>query len=133
MASQTPGAINVEPADLRDLTDFGRQFDLAAPDVEARLVAFAADSMTNVGAAELQRRVASPRQGTARNPPSQAEQALLSFAKAPSLTRALGALTQLRQSPSLRVYRPEVLRSCISTMQYAVQDNCSFHEATERK
>jgi len=133
MASQTPGAINVEPADLRDLTDFGRQFDLDAPDAVARLVAFAGDLMTNVRATELQRRVKSLRQGTAHNPPNQAEQALLSFANAPSLTRALRVLTQLQQSPGVRVYRPEILRSCVSAMQRVVQDNCSFHEATERE
>lgn len=133
MASQTPGAINVEPADMRDLTDFGRRFNPGAPDAVAQLVTFAADTMTNVGAVELQRRVTSLRRGTARNPPNPVEQAMLSFVNSPSMANAMAALVQIQHGPGVRVYRPEILRSCVSAMQSAAQENCTFHEATERE
>lgn len=133
MASQTPGAINVEPADLRDLTDFGQRFSPEAPDAVDQLVTFAAETMTNVGAAELQRRVASLSKGTARNPPNPVEQALLDFANVPNLSKAMDALIQIQHGPGVRVYRPEILRSCVAAMQRATQEHCSFHEATERE
>lgn len=133
MASKTPGAINVEPADLRDLTDFGKRFDFTAPGSVARLVHFAGELMTNVGAVELQRRVASLQKGTARNAPNPGEHAVLAFANAPSLVTALNALQRIRELPGVRVYRPDVLRSCLAAMQWASDGNCSFHEATEKE
>ena len=58
-ASQTPGAVTVEAVDLKDLVSFARNFDLAAPDALERLAQFAQSVMTNVGAADLVRRVQS--------------------------------------------------------------------------
>lgn len=133
MASQTPGATAVEPADLRDLIDFGQNFDLAAGDSLARLVSFAGEVMTNVGVPELLRRVNSLRQGTARNPPTVAEAAIVQFADAPSLTFALNALTQIMEQPDVRVYRPAVLRCCMVAMQAASDGSCTFHAATLRE
>lgn len=133
MASQTPGAMNVEPADFRDLTDFGQGFNVASPDAVARLVAFAGEMMTNVGATELQRRVVSLRQGTARNAPTVAEHAVVEFANTPNLTTALNALVQIREQPNVRVYRPDVLRACMAAMHGAADGSCTFHEATVRE
>jgi len=133
VASQTPGAINVEPADLADLVDFGRQFDLAATNVVARLVEFAGGVMTNVGAAELQKRVATLRKGKARKPPSSAEHAVVSFANEPSLARAAEAILSIKAAPGVRVYRPEMLRSCLAAIQTAVGGGCTLLEATERE
>jgi DNA helicase-2/ATP-dependent DNA helicase PcrA len=70
MASQTPGATLVEKADLEDLTEFARTFTVDAADAAQRLIVFLADIMTNVGAAELVRRLDSLLRGTARNPPT---------------------------------------------------------------
>ena len=50
-AGKTPGAITVESVDLRDLTDFAKDFDVRAPDALQKLVSFAAKVMINVGAA----------------------------------------------------------------------------------
>ena len=77
MASQTPGATAVEPVDLADLTSFGQQFDLQAADALTRLVNFASDVMTQVGVATLLARLDSLRRGTARNPATPAEAALM--------------------------------------------------------
>lgn len=130
MASRTPGATIVEPVDLKDLTDFGQSFNVAAGDALPRLVEFAGEMMTNVGAAELLRRVNSLRQGTARNPPTPAEVAVVAFAGAPSLTSACNALAQISEEPSVRAYRPEVLRGCMKAMRRASDGSCSFYAAT---
>jgi hypothetical protein len=82
-ASQTPGAVTVEAVDLKDLVSFARNFDLAAPDALDRLTQFGQSVMTNVGAADLVRRVQSLARGTARNPPTDVEQAALAFVGAP--------------------------------------------------
>ncbi len=69
-ASQTPGAVTVEAVDLKDLVSFARDFDLGAPGALEKLARFAQKLMTNVGAADLIRRVQSLTRGTARNPPN---------------------------------------------------------------
>ena len=69
--------------DLKDLVSFARNFDLAAPDALDRLTQFGQSVMTNVGAADLVRRVQSLARGTARNPPTDVEQAALAFVGAP--------------------------------------------------
>lgn len=133
IASQTPGAINVEPADLADLADFALGFEIGAPDAVAQLVSFAGEVMTNVGASELQRRVVSLRQGTARKPPNPSEDAVVHFANEPSLVTALEALLHIKAAPGVRVYRPEILRSCLAAMHAAKDGTYTFREAAERE
>ncbi|GGC93597.1 hypothetical protein GCM10011396_46140 [Undibacterium terreum] len=133
IASRTPGAINVEPADLRDLTDFGLRFNVGAPDAVTQLVGFAGELMTNVGSAEMQRRVASIRAGTARNPATPAEHAVVTFANTPNLNTALNALIQIREQAHVRVYRPDILRSCMNAMQMASDGSCTFQQAAQRE
>jgi hypothetical protein len=133
IASQTPGAINVEPADLDDLAKFSVAFDLAQTDSVTRLITFAGELMTNVGASALERRVKSLRQGTARNPPTPAEHALVFYATEPSYVNALQALNEIRGTSGVRVYRPDIFRSCLSAMQAAHDGSTTFHEAAERE
>jgi DNA helicase-2/ATP-dependent DNA helicase PcrA len=107
MASQTPGATAVEPVDLADLTTFGQQFNLQALDALTRLVHFAAETMTQVGAA-----------------------ALVSFAVAPTFPLAWVALRALSRQENARVYRPDVLYGCLRAMQAAATGRCTFAVAT---
>lgn len=130
LASRTPGASTVEPVDMRDLIDFGRNFNLQAPDSVNRLVEFAASLMANIAPTELLRRLTSLRQGTARNPPTVAEASLVSFALAPTLTSALNAVARLSEQPGVRVYRPEILRSLLTAMQAAADGSCTLQTAT---
>lgn len=129
LASQTPGATTVEQVGLDDLTNFARRFNVAAADALAQLVGFAASLMTGVGATELLRRVLSIRQGRARNVPTVAEAAAVTFAEAPSLGTALTLLTRLSEQDGTRVYRPEILRCCFSAMQTAIGNGSTFHSA----
>jgi len=133
MASHTPGATNVESVDLKDLTDFGQSFEVSAEDSLVRLVTFAGNVMTNVGATELLRRVSSIQRGTARNPPTPTEAAVVAFANAPSLTSALNALTAIKEQPNVRAYRPEILRCCMVAIQAASDGSCTLHNATIRE
>jgi len=129
MASQTYGATTVEAVDLRDVTKFGRQFDLTDARVLESLVSFATNLITGVGEAELLRRVQSLARGTARNKASAAEEAALTFQRAPSFASAQALLLALEDAPIARVYRPEALRVLQSALTTAAQGHCTFAEA----
>ena len=130
LASQTPGGTVVETVDLRDLTSFGRQFDPVAPDATSRLLAFAGSLMTSLAVAQTLQRLNSIRDGRARNPPTDAEAALLEFEQTRTLHSARRAITCLRAQSNVRVYRHEVLERCLRAMGRAADGHCSFHEAT---
>jgi DNA helicase-2/ATP-dependent DNA helicase PcrA len=133
MASQTPGATAVEPVDLADLTNFGLTFSLQAADAATRLVNFAAETMTQVGAAAILPRMDTLRRGTARTPPTPAEAALVAFAATPTYPLAAEALRALTRQAHARVYRPEVLYGCLRAMENAAGGGCTFVEATVRE
>lgn len=132
-ASQTPGAITVEAVDLRDLVAFARAFDLSAPDALERIANFAQSVMRNVGAADLVRRVQSLTRGTARNPPTDAETAAISFVRAPSHRTAADVLVEIGKQAGVSAHRPAVLRACIRALQLCGGTvGLSFHEAAIR-
>jgi len=132
-ASQTPGAVTVEAVDLRDLISFAQTFDLAAPDALERLAEFAQRMMTNVGAADLLRRVQSLIRGTARNPPTDAEMAALGFVRSPSHRAAIDLLVEIGREGGVRTHRPAVMRACIKALQLCGgTDGLSFHDAAIR-
>ncbi|MBN8948661.1 MAG: AAA family ATPase [Rhodanobacter sp.] len=132
IASQTPGATTVEAADLRDLTTFGRSFDPASPNALKTLVGFATGLMTNLGAAELHRRVETLTKGNGRKEATAREAAVMAFRATPSIRTALEAMRALEDAPDVRVYRPEVLHVCKAAMQAAATGECSFYEAIIR-
>jgi UvrD-like helicase family protein len=116
-ASQTPGAVTAESVDMRDLVDFARDFDLAAPKALDIVVRFAATVMTNVGPDDLLARVASLRSGRARREASEAETAALAFAARPSYAGASALLAAISADAGVRTHRPAVLRGCHRVLQ----------------
>ncbi|UYY85583.1 ATP-dependent helicase [Alcaligenes sp. SMD-FA] len=130
IASVVHGASTVEALDLRDLTDFARTFDPALTDSTRHLVEFAAEMMTNLGGAELQRRLMSLRGGTAKKEANAIETACLVYGGAPSYSAAVTLLEKLEANPEVRVYRHEVLHVLKSSLRIASRGNCSFYEAT---
>lgn len=116
-ACQTPGAATVEAVDLRDLISFARAFDLNTPDAPELLAQFAQRVMSNVGAADLIRRVRSLIQGTARKPPTEVERVMLAFVQAPSHRAAADVLVAIGKENDVRAYRPAVLRACIQALE----------------
>jgi hypothetical protein len=130
VASVTPGASTVEALELGDLTDFARMFDPTHADSTRHLVEFAAETMTNLGGAVLQRRLASLRGGTAKKCANAVEAACLVYGLAPSFAAAATLLEQLDAAPDVRVFRYEVLHVLKSALRAASGDGCTFYEAT---
>ncbi|MCY4108588.1 MAG: UvrD-helicase domain-containing protein, partial [Chloroflexi bacterium] len=92
IARQTPGAITVEAVELKDLVEFASSFDLRADDALTRLVEFAKSVMTKVEAPQFLGRIKTLTRGTARKQASPAEQAALTFVRAPSESTAMNVL-----------------------------------------
>ena len=124
--SQTPGATSVEAVDLGDLIGFARRFNPHAADALNQLINFAADLMTQVGAANLLARVEIIRQGRARTPSAPAEAAAVAFSNAPSLGAALHLLLQLEDQANARVFRPEMLHCCRSAKAGSARSSSSW-------
>lgn len=133
IASRTPGAVTVENVDLRDFVDFARRFDFDAADAFSKLASFAGDVMTNVGAPDLIKRVASLRAGTARRAPSNTEQAALDFCIAPSSKSAANLLVDINRESGVRQHRPAVLRACIKALEQCDgSEGNTFYDAAVR-
>lgn len=133
LACSIPGATTVETVELSDLIEFGYAFDLSSPTSTHTLIDFAAQVMTQVGGAGLKKRTESLLRGSAVKAASEAENAVIQFASAPSFDRAAEVLSQLQRQNGARVYRPEVLYSCLRALRYASGGTCTFSEATLRE
>jgi len=130
IASMTPGATTVEALDLKDLTAFAKWFNPAHVDSTEHLLNFAADMMTNLGGAELKRRLGSLRAGTARKEANHVEAACLAYGAAPSLEAAANLLDLLQDGPDVRVYRYETLHVMQAALRAAHGGGVTFYEAT---
>jgi AAA domain len=117
IAGQTPGAVTVESVDLKDLVEFARDLNLAAPDALDRVVHFAGSVMINVGAPDLLQRVNSLQRGTARKEPTDVERAALSFKASPSAQSAADLLVAIGKEGGVRPHRPAVLRASLKALQ----------------
>jgi AAA domain len=131
-ASQTPGASTVEAVDLQDLIAFGNSFDVGSPHAIGQLLALAQSVMTNVGVAELTRRLESLARGTARNPPTEAESCALAFGRAPSHAAAAALLSELRARPNVRVHRPAIFYGVLKALREASAGPVPLAEAARR-
>jgi DNA helicase-2/ATP-dependent DNA helicase PcrA len=89
--------------------------------------------MTNVGAADLIRRVRSLFRGTARNPPTAVERTALAFTQTPSYRGAVDVLIEINKEAGVRAHRPAVLRACIKALQLCEgTDGLKFYDAAIR-
>lgn len=129
LTSQTPGATVVEAVDLMDLVNFAQGFIPAAADSLTRLGAFATSIMTGVGQAQLIARVQSIRNGRNNNPPTAIEAIAVAYANAPTLTGAAELLHAFSEQRGTRVYRPEVLRCCLTAMGMAANGAVALYDA----
>lgn len=129
LTSQTPGATAVEAVDLGDLIQFTRNFDPTGPDALNVLLDFAASIMTGVGSAALLARVQVLRNGRPRNPPTRIEAAAVAMAAAPSVSQAANLLEAFRDRQGAHVFRPELLRCCLSALRTAAGGAVSLHAA----
>ena len=115
------------------MVSFARDFNLGAPAALEQLARFAQRIMTNVGAADLLRRVRSLTRGTARNPPTDVEQAALAFVRESSNRAAVNLLVEIGKEGGVRTHRPAVLRACIKALQLSDgTEGLTFHDAAIR-
>ena len=131
-ASLIPGASTVEAVDLQDLINFANSFDVAAPNALGKLLELAQSVMTNVGVAELKRRLEALARGTAKNPPSDVEIRALEFLRTPSLSGAAMLLSELRALPNVRVHRPAILYGVLKALREASSGVVSLADAARR-
>ena len=129
-ASQIPGAVTVEAVDLRDMVVFARDLDFTAPNALQLIVEFASSVMTNVGAADLLRRVGVLERGAERREASEVETLALGFKVAPSPETAAVLLSAISREGGVRTHRPAVLRACLKALNACDgAAGISFHEA----
>lgn len=114
LTSQTPGATAVEAVDYRDLVLFARGFDLHSADALEKIVKFASNFMTQVGATNFLSRIQTIRNGRSRSELTLSEVAAIAFISEPSFDKVLKLISELEQQPNARVYRPEIFR-CLNT------------------
>uniref|UniRef100_UPI0033425E96 UvrD-helicase domain-containing protein n=1 Tax=Castellaniella defragrans TaxID=75697 RepID=UPI0033425E96 len=129
IARSTPGVTTIEAVDHKDLTQFGRSFDINAPSAIEDLISFSSTLMANTNAATLIKRLASLKSGKARKDANSLEKICLDFSQQPSMAKALAVLQEISAAPKVRVYRPEVLHICRSAMRVAADRNSSFYDA----
>lgn len=132
VASAIPGAITVEAVDLRDLVKFAEALNLGSPKVVSVVAEFAESLMTNVGSADLIKRIETLQQGRARRAASEVEEAAMALSREPTLPQVLNLLVSINKEAGVRTYRPAILRGCIRALETASGQNVTFHEAAIR-
>lgn len=129
LTSQIPGATVVENVELTDLVGFSRNFDPRAANGMELLVRFASSLMTGIGPAALLPRVQSIQNGRNRTPPSPIEHITVTYSDAPSLASAAELLEHYSRLRETHLYRPEMLRCCVTAMRMAMTETHTLHQA----
>jgi hypothetical protein len=129
-ASKIPGAVTVEAVDLRDLVTFARDLNMDSSGALLTIGEFAEKIMTNVGAADLVRRVDAIIRGTEGREPSAMELSAVAFQKNRCHRNVLTLLVEMNKEPGVRVFRPAVMRACLRAFELCCgPDEVIFEEA----
>jgi hypothetical protein len=129
-ASQIPGAVTVEAVDLRDLVTFARELNLDGSQALLTIGEFAEKVMTNVGAADLVRRVDAIIRGTARREASAVELSAVAFQNDHSHRNLTTLLVEMNKESGVRVFRPAVMRGCLRALELCCgPDEVTLEEA----
>lgn len=121
IASGVPGASVVENADLSALVDFADNFSFDASNAAEKLITFASNTMTGLGASNLQNRLKILISGTQRKAPTALESLILAFYKERTPQRAVTFLSEASRLSSGRIFRPDVLRGCIRALNQCAE------------
>lgn len=124
-ARNIPGASKVENADLTELLEFASSFVPAEENSLGSLVSFAASVMTGIDRTALSQRLTSIQNGTNRNPPTDLENAIFSYADDPTYLQAAVILSEFSRQSGTRTFRQELLRTAIQALN-------SAHEGSEK-
>ena len=121
-ASQVPGAVTAENVDMRDLVAFGESFDLSDRDLVDHVINFASSVMTNIGPANLLKRLETLKAGRARTPPSPVEIAALALSSERSYPAAARVLSEMSREQGVRTHRPAILRGALRMLKNCGDD-----------
>lgn len=88
--------------------------------------------MTNLGAADVRRRIESLQRGTARNPPTPIEAAALEFVAVPTYAKAASLLEGWLAVPDVRSHRPAILYAAIKALKLAATGRCDLQQSVIR-
>lgn len=133
IASRAHGAVVVENADLTDFIRFSESFEFHALEAVDKIIDFAGDTLTGVGAAQIKRRVKSIQAGTARNPPTAAEAAAIEFIGSPNPQTAVTLLVEINKQPGVVSLRPTILRTCIRAFNSCSNADDFYEMATKAR
>lgn len=115
-ARRIPGASKVENADMSELHQFASSFSVTSPEALGTLITFASSVMTGISGPEIQQRIQSIQAGTNRKPPNEVEVAVIEFCNGPGYIEAAAVLSELSKDIGTRVFRQELLRTAIKTL-----------------
>lgn len=132
IARKTKGASTVENADLSDLTAFAKSFDFASDVATEMLIEQATKLLRNLGSAnDLLQRYRILKAGTNRNPPTEAELAVLEFDQQRSPSSAARMLSALGNQAGVSPFRREVFRNLLKALN-STQDPKEFYDMAVR-
>ncbi|MEM6941554.1 MAG: UvrD-helicase domain-containing protein [Pseudomonadota bacterium] len=132
IARKTKGASTVENADLSDLTAFAKTFRFNAEDATEVLIVQASKLLRNLGSSnDLKQRFATLKSGTNRNPPTEAEQAVLAFNEERTPRSAARMLSALGNQTGVSPFRKEVFGNLLKALN-STQDPKEFFDMAVR-
>lgn len=132
IARKTKGASTVENADLSDLTAFAKGFDFSTDGATEALLTQATKLLRNLGSAnDLQQRLRTLKANTNRNPPTEAEQAVLEFDKSRTPRSAARMLSALGNQTGVSPFRREVFGNLLRALN-STQDPNEFFDMAVR-
>lgn len=117
IAKSVRGVVTVEPVDLRSLTDFAARLERCDGRELRVTLDFVRSLVTKVNPNGLLKRVEVLKNGSARNPPNEVEQAALNLCESPTLEAVANLLDACSRRPGGRVFRPEILRASLRALQ----------------
>lgn len=132
IARKTKGASTVENADLSDLIEFARSFEFASDLATEELLEQATKLLRNLGSAnDLLQRYRILKAGTNRNPPTEAELAVLAFDQQRIPRNAAHMLSALGNQPGVSPFRREVFGNLLKALSSS-QDPEAFYDMAVR-
>jgi hypothetical protein len=132
-ASLTPGAVTVEAVHLDDLVTFASTLDLNRANALQKIVLFAQELMTGVGATDLLKRVEIITRGASRKDVSEVEAAAIAFENHRTYNRVSDLLVKINKRTGTRIFRPAILSACLKALQQCISTaDLSFRDAAIR-
>jgi DNA helicase-2/ATP-dependent DNA helicase PcrA len=122
-ARVTPGAIAIESVEMKDLIAFANRLDLTSKHALECILDFAESVMTNIGKSDFMSRVSILSRASGRKLPTEAELAALKFLAEPTYSLAGILLSALNQQAGVRVFRLDILKTCIRAMDGLLENN----------